>query len=83
MPVIKKQVLLDAFYNYPNYTWTTIALLEKIEQLPTIEAVPVVLCKDCRWKLWTHCTRFENAPVTNEDYCSKGERRTDDKRTEH
>ena len=46
-----------------------------VECSPTIDAVPVVRCKDCRWKLWTHCTRFENAPVTNEDYCSKGERR--------
>ena len=41
------------------------------------DIVEVVRCKDCRWKLWTQCTRFEYLPVTDEDYCSKAERRTD------
>lgn len=49
-------------------------LYQSVKQLPTVDAVPVTRCKDCRWKLWTHCTRFENAPVTDEDYCSKAER---------
>ena len=41
------------------------------------DIVEVVRCKDCKWNLWMRCTRFENAPVTDEDFCSKGERRTD------
>ena len=72
MPVIEKQLLLDVFYYYPNYTWTTIGILEKIEQLPFRD---IVCCKDCIWRLGTDCTRFAEVPVTNEDYCSRGERK--------
>ena len=50
----------------------------RIRPVYSIDAVPVVRCKDCRWNLWMRCTRFEYAPVTDEDFCSKGERRTDD-----
>lgn len=50
---------------------------QTILDAPGIDAVPVVRCKDCRWKLWTRCTRFVELPVTDEDYCSKAERRTD------
>ena len=49
-----------------------------IKETPTVDAVEVVRCKDCRWKLWTHCTRFVELPVTEEDYCSRAERRADE-----
>ena len=52
-------------------------ICESLAVLPPADAVSVVRCKDCRWKLWTQCTRFEYLPVTDEDYCSKAERRTD------
>lgn len=42
---------------------------------PFVEAEPVVRCKDCIWRLGTDCTRFAEVPVTNGDYCSRGERK--------
>lgn len=56
-------------------TWDTAEAL--LEDAPTIDAVPVVRCKDCKhyaeelcWNLYGRCT-----PVSDMDYCSSGERR--------
>lgn len=53
-----------------------------IEDAPTVDAVPVVHCKDCeRWQRHTQvncdygeCRRF-SATTKNDDFCSRGERR--------
>lgn len=53
-----------------------------IEDAPTVDAVPVVRCKDCeRWQRHTQvnrdygeCRRF-SATTKNDDFCSRGERR--------
>ena len=67
---------------YPHKT-----LKMEIEEQPTVDAVPVVRCKDCR-----HCTKDENIigaygycyhfgcyahepMVEADDFCSYGERR--------
>lgn len=42
------------------------------------EPEAMVRCRDCRWKLGTYCSRFEYCPMTDEDFCSRGERRTDE-----
>lgn len=48
---------------------------------PTVDAVEVVRCKDCRWYendgYHTHC-RIMRLSVEAEDYCSRGERREDE-----
>lgn len=63
--------------------------LKAVDQAPTVDAVPVVRCKDCiyshmsAWKYW--CEN-ENTPfyrgyshqVKACDFCSYGERRNDD-----
>lgn len=45
---------------------------------PTVEAEPVVRCKDCRWfendGYHTNCKIMQFC-IEAEDYCSKGERR--------
>lgn len=39
------------------------------------EFVPVVRCKDCKWYNPAElCERFDCVNVTNDDYCSYGER---------
>lgn len=49
---------------------------------PTVDAVPVVRCKDCRWLendgYHTRC-RITGLSVEAEDYCNRGERRKDGK----
>lgn len=50
-----------------------------IEDAPTIDAVEVVRCKDCRWwqddYMGTWCSRLSGVRNTNaDDFCSWGER---------
>lgn len=46
---------------------------------PTIDAVPVVRCKDCKWKADTigesWCDFHEFTILSDDDYCYHGERR--------
>ena len=55
-----------------------------INDAPTIDAVPVVRCKDCKhWKFAQHindnlCHRFDGdpwIPTEPNDFCSQGERK--------
>lgn len=54
---------------------------EWLNELPTIDAVPVVRCKDCKWKIVTmlkenYCLRYED--IVKDDYfCADGERSED------
>lgn len=64
--------------------------LERVKNAPTVDAVPVVRCKDCKYRTWFApyygCGNFESpfyvavdkdvAIMTKpDDYCSYGERR--------
>ncbi len=60
--------------------------VEFINGAPTIDAVPVVRCKDCKfYRLWRSeycCQGFTADPYEYlytgpDDFCSSGERRTD------
>ena len=51
-----------------------------LHNAPTIDAVPVVRCKDCRWRTgfemddaWHPC---DEVAVNNNWFCADGERRT-------
>ena len=59
--------------------------VEDVENAPTIDAVPVVQCKDCRYKYMAKVNDkgFLICPasgmeITDDDFCSYGERRTDE-----
>ena len=58
------------------------AVRNALRYVPTVDAVEVVRCKDCRWYendgYHTHC-RIMRLSVEAEDYCSRGERREDGK----
>lgn len=51
-----------------------------LDEMPTVDAVEVVRCKDCRWLendgYHTRC-RITGLSVEAEDYCNRGERRKD------
>ena len=56
-----------------------------IDNAPTIDAVPVVRCKDCKcWTEWANgtgsCNRFtlDWIGTDADDFCSMGERKDDD-----
>ena len=51
-----------------------------LESLPTVDAVPVVRCKGCKyWRDTDHTCREHSlvSPMTAENFCSKGERKDD------
>ena len=51
-------------------------IMRVIREQPTVDAVPVVRCKDCKWRtgaaFWTPCKYM---PTTDDWYCGFGERR--------
>ena len=52
-----------------------------IDTMPTVDAVPVVRCKDCKWWKEYHCTNINGAfgVVENENwFCCSGERKDND-----
>ena len=68
-----------------------IVLWEDIKSMSTIDAVPVVRCRECRWydagkndsESWSDCTlrygkHFNVSPM---DFCSYGQRREADHET--
>lgn len=53
--------------------------VEYLKRLPTIDAEPVIHCKDCKWyngKI-NQCNAQICASMRGEDFCSKGERKDD------
>ena len=52
-------------------------LIELIENAPTVDAVPVVRCKDCKHRSDRLYCRLRKQPaiVVNTDFCSHGERK--------
>jgi len=51
---------------------------KRIKALPTVDAVPVVRCRECRWCNRGECEHKFGLLVSNdENYCSYGERDVD------
>ena len=46
-------------------------------EFPTADVVEVVRCKDCKWRDESTCL-IHGAIWKDNDFCSQGERRTDD-----
>lgn len=60
-------------------------VLQNLRAAPTIDAVHIVRCKDCkhyenhRLKVFENCVRNERyIPMKPDDFCSYGERRKED-----
>ena len=75
--------LIDADALKENWTFISEAEKREIDDAPTIDAVQVVRCKDCKyWNEWENgtgnCERSENAyfwyGTDFNDFCSFGER---------
>lgn len=83
----------DALPKYTGYALSADEVATAVENAPTVDAVPVVRCKDCYYcrkynEMWRFpkldvllCTRLydgDGEEVSAEDYCSRGERREDE-----
>ena len=47
----------------------------EVEDAPTVDAVEVVRCKDCKWHMEDYCVNFDVIGFGNEDYCSLAQRK--------
>ena len=73
--------VLTDYYHHTTDTQHA-ALREALGRVESVDAVPVIRCKDCRWRdnqdgftAWMPC----RALVTpNDFYCPRGERKDDD-----
>ena len=73
----------DALPKYTGYALSANEVAEAVENAPTIDAVPVVRCRDCKWSDWysnvdgkRYCCCMETGMGgrTETDFCSYGER---------
>lgn len=53
--------------------------LELVSTMPTVDAVEVVQCKDCKYWHNNDCKNDSHGycPISEKDFCSHGERRED------
>lgn len=62
--------------------WRNIVYKLHIDNAPTVDAVPVVRCKDCKWwseKLWACTDRGHGLASSDPDfYCADGKRKGGD-----
>ena len=77
------QKILKALYDnrqYSDVTSTLFVAMENIHDLPTVDAVEVVRCKDCKYRDPEngHCDHYMGTaiPLTRRlvDFCSYGEK---------
>ena len=85
--VVSKLITLQNNYTFFKNEWDAERLYREIAKLeievgktPTVDAVEVVRCKDCKMRcpesvcIAKHCT-LSGIPVDDDDFCSYGERR--------
>ena len=71
-------------YGKPTIDYDSgVKVLEWIDKTPTIDAVPVVRCKDCKWlydEMDDYCCRSHRGLVRicENSFCSYGERKNGD-----
>ena len=74
--MVEEQITYSAFWDLATEIDKTIrdSVLEDIDAEPSVDAVQVVRCKDCKHRSDHHCKKH-NISVCLFDYCSYGERR--------
>ena len=67
---------------FHGFNEKTAWLIDRINHAPTIDAVPVIRCKDCKYYKWEidmcnlpGATVFPMNVVHEDDYCSRAERK--------
>lgn len=91
MRLIDANRLRDAFLGMPNCyngfsdSYDKAMIVDMVDEQPTVDAVPVVWCKECRFYRFYDGTFgkgwmcFENNTARHgDDYCSRGERKDDE-----
>ena len=77
MRLIDAHKLLD-YIEMNKDTVDIVDIVESIIMSPTVDAVPVIRCKDCKWKHGSECVRFAEVRPFPDDFCSRAERKDDE-----
>lgn len=89
MRLIDKDLLIEILGEMQGLCDTKAALIQnskiwqQVKDLPTVDAVPVIRCKDCKWyyRGGATCMYWDGEnDMCGDDYCSRAERRKDDRR---
>lgn len=67
----------DALPKYTGYALSANEVAEAVENAPTIDAVPVVRCRECSvpHNRWTGCPKLGGLIPPDDFYCAFGERK--------
>lgn len=83
MRLIDADKAIEATWEQPTYTDPLNVLTEvrdRIRELPTVDAVPVIRCRDCKFlrltgTVWKCQNRLVMMLCEPNDYCSRAERK--------
>lgn len=75
--LISKKGLLNKINAYVCGSQDKEFICKLIAEMPTIDAVEVVRCRDCKWHMDKFCNNFNVIGFDNDDFCSMGERKSD------
>ena len=80
--LIKRQGALDAIKltsspYLPELNGTYPAQVKALKELPSVDAVEVVRCKDCKYAYKFKCAFAYSRFPKDDDFCSYGERKAD------
>lgn len=89
MRPIDADALEAEFAGRPPDWYSTGTILRSIDSAPTIDAVPVVRCRECYYwesgenpcEKWEYCN-FHRIGIGPHDFCSYGERKEDSNETD-
>lgn len=86
MTLIDKEALLEKLSTFhPDYTFNITSFRNFVNAQPAVDAVPVIRCKDCKYRCETEdgeynpedivCTYWMSDGLNENDYCSAGGRK--------
>ena len=86
MTLIDKEALLEKLSTFhPDYTFNITSFRNFIKAQPEADAVPVIRCKECKYRCETEdgeynpedivCTYWMSDGLNENDYCSAGGRK--------
>ena len=82
MRLIDADALIDTLYDHEFASYIDKGEVSTvINDEPTVDAVPVIRCKDCKWYSantgyhWGRCENYRPFPFDETDYCSRAERK--------
>lgn len=78
--LISRQAAIDAINSHFGFNIEEeygSAVQEVINSLPSAQP-EIIWCKDCKWKQGIECGMFAEIYPRSDDFCSRGEKRTDE-----